>query len=139
MRSALSVALLATLTLAQPAPSLAGQIYPGYTVEVSDVTARVGQKVAMHITLRACSGCRILEAYANRLSRFSSLDGKVDFDSPSVDPKVEGDTLLFTVVVTPTAPGRHPINGVFRVGYIDGPSTMNMVSLPLIAAVVGTE
>jgi hypothetical protein len=93
----------------------------------------------MHITLRPCFGCRILEAYANRLSRFSSLDGKVDFDRPAVEPTVDGDTLSFTVVVTPTAPGRHPINGVFRVGYIDGPSTMNMVSVPLIAAVVGTE
>jgi hypothetical protein len=139
MRSALSAALLVGLVLAQRAPALAGQTYAGYTIEVSDVTAHVGQKVAMRITLRPCGGCRILEAYANRLSRFSSLDGKVDFDRPSVDPTVEGDSLLFIVVVTPTAPGRHPINGVFRVGYIDGPSTMNMVSLPLIAAVVGTE
>jgi hypothetical protein len=57
----------------------------------------------------------------------------------AVEPTVDGDTLSFTVVVTPTAPGRHPINGVFRVGYIDGPSTMNMVSVPLIAAVVGTQ
>jgi hypothetical protein len=130
---------LAGLALAQAAPALAGQIYPGYTVEVSDVTAHVGEKAVMHITLRPCGGCRILEAYANRLSRFSSLDGKVDFDRPSVDPTVDGGTLLFTVVVTPTAPGRHPINGVFRVGYIDGPSTMNMVSVPLIAAVVGAE
>lgn len=138
MRSALSAALLAGLALAPAAPASAGQTY-AYTVEVSDVTAHVGQKAVMHITLRPCGGCRILEAYANRLSRFSSLDGKVDFDRPIVEPTVEGDTLVFIVVVTPTAPGRHPINGVFRVGYIDGPSTMNMVSVPLIAAVVGTE
>jgi hypothetical protein len=130
---------LAGLALAPAAPASAGQTYPGYTVEVSDVTAPVGQKAVMHITLRPCGGCRILEAYANRLSRFSSLDGKVDFDRPAVEPTVDGGTLSFTVVVTPTAPGRHPINGVFRVGYIDGPSTMNMVSVPLIAAVVGTQ
>jgi hypothetical protein len=93
----------------------------------------------MHITLGPCTGCRILEAYTNRLSQFSSLDGKVHFDRPVVEPTVEGDTLVFSVGVTPTALGRHPINTVFRVGYIDGPSTMNMVSLPLIAAVIGTE
>jgi hypothetical protein len=130
---------LAGLTLAPAAPASAGQTYAGYTVEVSDVTAHVGQKAVMHITLRPCSGCRVLEAYTNRLSRLSALDGKVDFDRPAVEPTVDGDTLLFTVVVTPTAPGRHPINGIFRVGYIDGPSTMNMVSVPLIAAVFGTE
>ena len=139
MRSALSATLLAGLALAQAAPASAAPTYAGYTVEVGDVTAHVGQKAVMHITLRPCGGCRILEAYTNRLSRFSSLDGKVDFDRPVVEPIVEGDTLSFIVVVTPTAPGRHPINGVFRVGYIDGPSTMNMVSVPLIAAVVGTE
>jgi hypothetical protein len=138
MRSAISAALLLGLTLGHAAPAAAGQPY-AYTVEVSDVTTHVGEKAVMHITLRPCAGCRILEAYSNRLSRFSSFDGKVKFDSPAVEPTVEGDTLVFTVGVTPTAPGRHPINGVFRVGYIEEPSTMNMVSVPLIVAVIGTE
>jgi len=138
MRPALTVALLIGLALSETSLAAAAQTF-AYTVEVSDVTARVGEMAVMQVTLKPCTGCRILEAYTNRLSRFSSLDGKVDFDRPVVEPRVEGDTLLFTVVVTPTAPGRHPINGVFRVGYIDGPSTMNMVSVPLIAAVVGTE
>jgi hypothetical protein len=138
MRSALTAALLLSLTLGYAAPVAAGQTY-AYTVEVSDVTAHVGEKALMHITLRPCAGCRILEAYTNRLSRFSSLDGKVEFERPAVDATVEGSTLVFTVGVTPTAPGRHPINGVFRVGYIEEPSTMNMVSVPLIVAVIGTE
>ena len=138
MRPMLTAALLAGLALGQTTPAVAGET-AGYTIEVSDVTAHVGERTIMHVTLRPCAGCRILEAYTNRLSRFSSLDGKVDFDRPFVEPAVEGNTLVFSVGVTPTALGRHPINGVFRVGYIDDPSTMHMVSLPLVAAVIGTE
>jgi hypothetical protein len=138
MPLAYTVALLAGLALSQTTLAAAGQTF-GYTVEVSDVTVHVGEKAVMHIALKPCAGCQILEAYTNRLSRFSSEDGKVDFDRPVVEPTVEDDALVFTVGVTPTASGRHPINGVFRVGYIDGPSTMHMISLPLIAAVIGTD
>jgi hypothetical protein len=138
MRPARTVALLVSLASSQTTLAAADQTF-AYSVDVSDVTARVGEKAVMHVTLRPCSGCRILEAYTNRLSRFSSLDGKVNFDRTEVEPTIEGNTLVFTVGVTPTASGRHPINGVFRVGYIDGPSTMHMVSVPLIVAVIGTE
>jgi hypothetical protein len=138
MRPALITASFIGLTLSQATPVVAWQTVP-YSIEVDDVTAHVGEKAVMHIMLRPHSGCRVLEAYNNRLSRFSSLDGKVDFDRPVVEPTVERDKLVFTVVVTPTASGPHPINGVFRVGYIEDPSTMEMVSLPLIATVIGTE
>jgi len=138
MRLALIAGLLLGLSLSQTAPTAAGEAI-GYTIEVSDVTARVGEKTIMHITLRPHAGYRILEAYNNRLSRFSSLDGKVAFDRPVVQPTIENDALVFTVAVTPTASGPHPINGVFRVGYIDSPTSMQMVSLPLIATVIGAE
>jgi len=138
MRPALTAALLVGLALTQKAFVARGQPF-AYTAEVSDVTVHVGERALMHVTLRPCAGCRLLGAYNNRLSRFSSFDGKVDFDRPVVEPTVEGDVLVFAVGVTPTALGRHQINGVFRIGYIDGPSTMRMVSLPLIAAVIGTE
>jgi hypothetical protein len=38
-----------------------------------------------------------------------------------------------------TKPGKHPINGLFRVGYIHGTDEIAMVSLRLIASVTGTE
>jgi hypothetical protein len=47
--------------------------------------------------------------------------------------------LDFAIGVRATKPGRHPINGYFRVGYIHGPDEFAMVSLRLIANVNGTE
>ena len=38
-----------------------------------------------------------------------------------------------------TKPGKHPINGLFRVGYIHGADELAMVSVPLIANVTGAE
>jgi hypothetical protein len=52
---------------------------------------------------------------------------------------VEDGALVFAVGVRPTKPGKHPINGIFRVGYIEGTSEMAMVSLRLIANITGTE
>jgi hypothetical protein len=138
MRCVLAATLLAGFALCEGRPALSAQTYP-YVVEVSDVTAHVGEHALMRITLRPRDGYRILEAYTNRLSRFSSLDGKVTFDRPVIDGKAEGDTLVFVVGVTPTAPGRHPINGVFRVGCIQASDTMSMISVPLIANIIGTE
>jgi hypothetical protein len=46
---------------------------------------------------------------------------------------------VFEVPLHATKAGRHPINGVFRVGYIHGTDEMAMVSLRLIANVTGTE
>ncbi len=108
-----------------------------YIVEVADVTAHVGQHAVMHVTLRLRPGYRLLESYTNRVSRFSSLDGDVAFDRPVVRGVVQDGTLVFAVGVTPTAAGRHPINGVFRVGYIQDPDSLSMISVPLIANVIG--
>jgi hypothetical protein len=135
VRTGLATALLGAVAAV---PARAAHIYP-YIVEVTDVTAHVGEHAVMHIILRPREGYRVLDAYRNQLSRFSSLDGKVAFDNPSVAGTEENGTLVFTVGVTPTAPGRHPINGVFRVGYIEDPSSMSMISVPLIANVIGRE
>ena len=110
-----------------------------YIVDVQDVTAPVGTHAVMHITLRLPQGYRVLEHYTNRVSRFSSLDGGVRFDDREVPGRFQDGVLTFAVGVTPTAPGRHPINGVFRVGYIQGPDSMSMISVPLIANVIGAD
>ena len=73
------------------------------------------------------------------MSRFSSLDDGVAFDDKVVSGAVQGNMLVFAVGVTPTKPGKHPINGVFRVGYIEDSEHMSEVSVPLIANVTGTQ
>lgn len=112
---------------------------PAYRVSVENVTAKVGTHAVMHAILRPKAGFRILKGYENRIARFSSADDGVTFDEKMVRGHLENDSLVFDIGVTPTKPGSHPINGVFRVGYIQGDSDLSMVSLPLIANVTGTE
>lgn len=148
-RASATLALACLCAIAPAAGALAQAaagtsiLQPGaYRVEVSDVSAKVGEHAVMHVTLRLRPGYRVLEAYTNRASRFSSLDNGVAFDDPVVSGTAEDDTLVFAIGVTPTKPGRHPINGVFRVGYIEETAdvaTMAMVSVPLIANVTGTQ
>jgi len=69
----------------------------------------------------------------------SSLDNGVAFDDTTVSGAVQNNTLVFAVGVTPTKPGKHPINGVFRVGYIEDSENMSESSVPLIADVTGTQ
>jgi hypothetical protein len=144
VRTGLALTWLTTaaLTAAFPAPTAVATsaLQPGaYSVEVSDVSAKVGEHVVMHVTLRLHDGYRVLEAYTNRVSRFSSLDDSVAFDDKTVSGAVQDNTLVFAVGVTPTKLGRHPINGVFRVGYIEDSENMAEVSVPLIANVTGTQ
>ena len=54
-------------------------------------------------------------------------------------PRRWTETLVFEVPLRATKAGKHPINGVIRVGYIHGTDEMAMVSLRLIANVTGTE
>ena len=51
---------------------------------------------------------------------------------------IEEGALLFAVGLRVTKPGKHPINGLFRVGYLHT-DEIAMVSLRLIATVTGTE
>jgi hypothetical protein len=69
----------------------------------------------------------------------SSFDDGVAFERKVVAATVDGDALVFDVPLHATKAGKHPINGVFRVGFIQGTDNMYMVSLHLIANVTGTE
>jgi hypothetical protein len=117
---------------------LAGGFARPYTVSVENVSTKVGEKAVLVAKLTLPDGYNILDAYNNRLVQLSSYDDGVAFERAMVLGKVENRGLTFTVGVTPTKPGAHPINGVFRVGYYKD-DRMDMVSLPLIATVTGTE
>jgi hypothetical protein len=110
-----------------------------YVVEVSDVIAKVGEPTIMHATLRVRDGYRILKAYNNRVIALSSFDDGVVFERKMVPAAVEEGALVFEVGLRATKPGKHPINGLFRVGYIHGTDELAMVSVPLIANVTGAE
>jgi hypothetical protein len=110
-----------------------------YVVEVSDVTAKVGEPAVMLVTLRIRDGYRILKAYNNRVIALSSFDDGVVFERKMVPAALEEGALVFEVGLRATKPGKHPINGLFRVGYIHEPDELAMVSVPLIANVTGTE
>jgi hypothetical protein len=114
--------------------------YPSaYDVQVSDVTAKVGEPAVMRATLKIRDGYRILKHYNNRVIALSSLDDGVAFESKMVPATLDEDALVFEVPLHATKAGKHPINGVFRVGFIQGTDEMYMVSLHLIANVTGTE
>jgi hypothetical protein len=71
--------------------------------------------------------------------KLSAEDDGVAFEQEMVRAKIEEDALVFAVSLRATKPGRHPINGLFRVGYIHDSDEMAMVSLRLVASVTGTE
>ncbi len=136
-------AALATLGGPGGAPALAetetAQPAGAYSIEVSDVTAKVGAHAVLRATLRPREGYRILKAYNNHVGQLSSLDDGVAFDHKMFSATLVDGALVFEVGLAATKPGKHPINGVFRVGYIqDSADDMAMVSLPLIANVTGT-
>jgi hypothetical protein len=129
--SALSlVAALATSPAALGFVPARADESPAYVVEVSDVSAKVGEPAVLHATLRIRDGYRVLQGYNNRVIELSSFDDGVAFERRGLD---------FAIGVRATKPGRHPINGYFRVGYIHDPDELAMVSLRLIANVNGTE
>jgi hypothetical protein len=110
-----------------------------YDLQVSDVTAKVGEPAVMRATLKIRNGFRILKHYNNRMIELSSLDDGVAFESKMVPATLEEDSLVFEVPLRVIKAGKHPINGVMRVGFIQGTDEMYMVNLRLIANVTGTE
>lgn len=132
------IALVATWFGVSTGVHAATEESPAYTIEVGDVTAKVGDPVIMRAILKIRQGYQILTAYTNHLSQLSSWDGGVAFAEKLVRPTLKQGALVFAVELRATKPGKHPINGVFRVGYIHGTDEMAMVSLPLIATVTGT-
>ena len=116
-----------------------GEESPAYAIEVSDVTAKVGERAVMQAKLRIRDGYRILQSYNNRVIKLSAEDDGVAFEQEMVRASIEEGVLVFAVPLRATKPGRHPVNGVFRVGYIHDSDEMAMVSLRLIASVTGTQ
>ena len=116
-----------------------GEESPAYLIEVSDVSAKVGERAVMQAKLHVRDGYRILQSYNNRVIKLSAEDDGVAFEQEMVRAKIEDDVLVFAVPLRATKPGKHPINGLFRVGYIHDGDEMAMVSLRLIASVTGTE
>ena len=126
-------------------PSEAGEVQAradessAYVVEVTDVSAKVGEPAVLHATLRIRDGYRVLQGYNNRVIELSSFDDGVVFERRVVRGTIQEGGLDFAIGLRATKPGRHPINGYFRVGYIHDPDEFAMVSLRLIASVNGTE
>ena len=131
--------LIAALTVSVRA--LLAEEPEAYVVEVSDVTAKVGEPAVMLATLKIRDGYRILHAYNNRVISLSSYDDGVAFDRKMVPATEQEGALVFAVPLRVTKAGKHPINGIFRVGYVHGTDEieMSMVSVRLIANVTGTE
>jgi len=126
-------------------PSEAGEVQAradessAYVVEVTDVSAKVGEPAVLHATLRIRDGYRVLQGYNNRVIELSSFDDGVVFERRVVRGTIQEGGLDFAIGLRATKPGRHPINGYFRVGYIHDPDEFAMVSLRLISSVNGTE
>jgi hypothetical protein len=134
----LIAALAAALVAGVHARALAEES-EAYVVEISDVSAKVGEPAVMVATLKVRDGYRILKSYNNRVISLSSFDDGVTFDRKMVPATVQEEALVFAVGLRATKPGKHPINGIFRVGYIHGTEEFAMVSVRLIANVTGTE
>src|SRR4029077_6364532 len=79
---ALSRAVLAVLA-GHAGQALAEQP-SAFDVQVSDVTAKVGEPAVMRATLKIRDGYRILKHYNNRVIELSSLDDGVAFESRMV-------------------------------------------------------
>jgi hypothetical protein len=133
------VAAISTAMAADASGRVRAEESPAYIVEVPDVTAKVGEHEVMLARLRVREGYRILRSYNNRVMALSSWDDGVAFDGKVVRATVQDDALVFAVGLRATKPGKHPINGIFRVGYIQDDSGFGMVSIRLVANVTGTE
>ena len=53
---------------------------PAYVVEVTDISAKVGEPAVLHATLRIRDGYRVLQGYNNRVIELSSFDDGVAFE-----------------------------------------------------------
>ena len=109
------------------------------TLDRYEITVVMDPPTVLHATLRVRDGYRVLQGYNNRVIELSSFDDGVAFERRVVGGTIQEGGLDFAIGVRATKPGRHPINGYFRVGYIHGTEEFAMISLRLIANVNGTE
>ncbi len=137
-RNPLAAALIVAAALAAGS-SLAADKDHGWALSVENAVAKVGEPTAIHATLETVDGNKVSRGYRNRLIELSAFDDAVEFAKPVVVGTIEDDTSVeFDIGVTPTKPGKHVINGVFRFGFHNA-GRLNMISIPLIATVEGTE
>jgi hypothetical protein len=136
-RLVIAVAAAAGIALASDGGGAEEREHP-LRVVVENAAAKVGEPTAVVAKITVDEGWRIAPSYRNRIIDLSSFDDGVKFEDEVVQGTVEEGSLVFGVGVTPTKPGAHAINGVFRVGYHNG-EMMEMVSIPLIATVTGTK
>ena len=104
---------------------------PAYAIEVTDVSSKVGEPAvhARHVAhsrrLPRSPGLQQSRDRALGVGRWRRVrpgGGAATFEEGGLD---------FAVGLRATKPGRHPINGLFRVGYIHGTDEFAMVSLRL--------
>lgn len=136
--------VLALGTLALVATAAPAEDGPPIRVEVSAAEGPVGEPVEVLAKLTIAEGYRFIEPppRGNRVIELSSADGGVAFARRVFRGRLDGDSVLFRLEVTPTKPGPHPINGVFRVSYVTETADsyhLRHVSLPLVTTVTGTE
>ena len=111
-----------------------------FVLEVNEVSGKVGEVTTLQAKLRLRDGgLRVLEHYNNRVSRLTTEDKGVTFPRKMILGDYRDGELVFAIPVQPTKPGRHAINGVFRVGYAEGSTSMRMITVPLMTGVTGTE
>ena len=72
----------------------------------------------MQAKLHIRDGYRILQSYNNRIIKLSAEDDGVAFEQEMVWASIEQGVLIFAVPLRATKSGKHPVNGIFRVGYI---------------------
>lgn len=112
-------------------------------VSVSEARGRVGEPTFLTARLTIAEGYEFIEPLprGNRVIELSSADEAVAFARRVFRGKLEDNAITFRLEVTPTKPGTHPINGVFRVSYVVHTETehhLRHVSLPLMTTVTGT-
>jgi|GEM_PF-1143824 len=145
--SAVSALAFAALAVGAAGPADAdddfgvGATSKAYAIEVNDVTAKVGEPAVLRARLKIQDGYKILKHYNNRVISLSSADDGVAFDNKMVPATVEEDALVFEIPLHATKVGKHPINGVMRVGSFSGTGEIEMwmQSLRLIGNVTGTD
>jgi hypothetical protein len=89
-----------------------GEESPAYVIEVSDVSAKVGERAVMQAKLRVRDGYRILQSYNNRVIKLSAEDDGVAFEHEIVRARIEEDALVFAVPLRAAKPGKHPSGSI---------------------------
>lgn len=145
LRAGMALAVLLAV-LPGGASAVASQEVDGtpVSVAVAEVKGPVGEPAELVARLTIKDGYEFIEPLprGNRVIELSSADDGVSFARRVFRGRLEDNTITFRLGVTPTKPGSHPINGVFRVSYVvhtDTEHRLMHVSLPLISTVVGTE